>query len=67
MKRRLESFKVDTEEFNVIDHNITCKGKNQTDLNINVDKDTFKNIFSSTADTIKDAANKVRGISNVKL
>ncbi|KAL7633129.1 UNVERIFIED_CONTAM: hypothetical protein RMT77_016499 [Armadillidium vulgare] len=61
VKRRLESFKVDTEEFNVIDHNITCKGKNQTDLNINVDKDTFKNIFSSTADTIKDAANKLAG------
>ncbi|XP_037783809.1 apolipoprotein D-like [Penaeus monodon] len=54
-KRRLNSFNIDTEDFDVVDHN-SCTRRSETDLSIKIDEDTFKKIMSGASEGIKNVA-----------
>jgi len=58
IKRRLRSFDIDDDDFDKITHE-SCISKSDSDLNINVDENTFKKVISGTVEGVKDVANTV--------
>ncbi|XP_042858117.1 apolipoprotein D-like [Penaeus japonicus] len=65
VKRRLGSFSIDTSHFDVVGHS-SCTSRSDSDLNINIDDDTFKKIMSGASEGIKNVASTVAdGASNL--
>lgn len=68
IKRRLASFDIDDHDFDQVAHE-SCISRSDSDLNINVDENTFKKVISGTIEGVKDIANTVadgvRGVADV--
>jgi len=68
IKRRLASFDIDDHDFDQVAHD-SCISRSDSDLNINVDENTFKKVIAGTVEGVKDIANTVadgvRGVADV--
>jgi len=67
IKRRLRSFDIEEHDFDQVVHD-SCISRSESDLNINVDEDTFKKVVAGTVEGVKTFANTVadgvRGVAN---
>ncbi|KAG7174118.1 Apolipoprotein D-like 9, partial [Homarus americanus] len=58
IKKKMTDQGLDTHDFDVIDHSV-CIRREDSDLNINIDEDTFKKIIGDASDSFKTIASQV--------
>nr|XP_053650406.1 apolipoprotein D-like [Cherax quadricarinatus] len=61
IKQKLQTYNINTKNFDKIDHSV-CIRRDDSDLNINIDEDTFKKLISGASESFQTVATQLMTI-----